>query len=499
MSRREFLKTGTAAAAALSMAPADVLAKKAKAAPKGMTRKLKILAVGVGGRGHSDINEICLHDGKLYDDVEIIGIADVDWKYSKHVLDEYKGYFPNVKLYHDYKTMYAELLDQADAVVCATADHTHAIICAEALAAGKHVYCEKPLTKAVYESRLLTKLAAKANVATQMGNQGASSEGQCLACEWIWNGEIGEVRKVEAFTDRPIWPQGLERPTATPPVPSTMNWDAFIGPAPKRPYNPIYSPWNFRGWWDFGTGALGDMACHILYSVFQGLDLMYPIRIQGSSTPLMSESCPNAQIVKYVFPARDNRPKVAMPEVEVTWYDGGLLPERPKGLPEGVSLNISGGCAIFYGTKDTMVVGCYANKPYLVSGRVPNAPKVLRRVTLSHQRDWVRACREDASVRVKTASDFAVAGPFAEMVTMGVCAIRLQGLNQVLNWDGSTMQFTNIPATAKVRSMIKDGFEIHDGHPTFNKTWTEPVDARKFAAELVKPVYENGYTLPELP
>lgn len=500
MSRRSFLKTGTVAAAAMVLTPDEVLAKQKKSAPKPMDRKLKLLGVGIGGRGHAVLNGCCQKgNGELYDDVEVIGLADVDWAYAKGVLDEYKALYPNCKLYTDYRKMFAELLDEADAVICATADHTHAIICAEALMAGKHVYCEKPLTRTVYESRLLTKLAAKANVATQMGNQGASEEGVRLACEWIWNGEIGEVRNVEAFTDRPIWPQGLEHPAKVDPVPNTLNWDAFIGPAPKRDYNSIYTPWNFRGWWDFGTGALGDMACHILHSVFLGLDLKYPIRVQGSSTPLMAESCPNAQVVKYVFPARDNRPRVAMPEVEVTWYDGGLKPERPEGLPEGKDLNIDGGGVIFYGSKDTLIIGCYGHQPYLVSGRVPNVPKTLRRVELSHQRDWIRACREDASVRVKSASDFSEAGPFNEMVAMGVCAIRLQGLNQVLNWDGEKMEFTNIPAGAKVSAMIKDGFEIHDGHPTFDKKWTEPVDARKFAAELVKPVYQNGYVLPELP
>lgn len=505
MSRRSFLKAGTLATAALAMAPADTLAAKGKKKAAAKKTKLKILGVGIGGRGHAVING-CTYipggNGAIYDDVEFIGLADVDWKYAKGVLDEYQKLFPNCKMYNDYKKMYAELLDQADAVVCGTADHTHAIVCAEALAAGKHVYCEKPLTRTVYESRLLTRLAKKAGVATQMGNQGSSSEGTALTCEWIWNGEIGEVTKVEAFTDRPIWPQGLERPAEEHEVPSTLNWDAFIGPAPKRPYNAIYHPWNFRGRWDFGTGALGDMACHILHTVFKGLKLQYPIRIQGSSTPLMDDSCPNAQMVKYVFPARENLPKVAMPEVEVTWYDGGLTPERPAGLPAGKSLNIDGGCAIFYGTKDTLIVGTYGHGPYLLSGRVPNAPKVLRRVERGdggHQRDWVRACLEDKENRVPTLSDFSEAGPFNEMVAMGVCAIRLQGLNQVLEWDGKNMQFTNIPEGAKVRSMIKDGFEIHDGHPTFNKTYTKPVDARQFAAELVKPVYQNGYELPAMP
>ena len=496
-----FLKAGTVATAALAVAPADTLAKSKKSAtPK--KKILKVLGVGVGGRGHSDINGVCRNGKELYPDVEFIGLADTDWKYAKPVLDEYQKFYPNCKMYHDYRTMFAELLDQADAVVCGTADHTHAIICAEALVAGKHVYCEKPLTRTVYESRLLTKLAEKAGVATQMGNQGSSGEGVNLVCEWIWNGEIGEVTRVDAFTDRPIWPQGLEHPAEVQPIPSTLDWDAWIGPAPMRDYNEIYHPWNFRGWWDSGTGALGDMACHILHPAFQALKLGYPTKIQGSSTPLMAESCPSAQQVKFTFPARDNLPKVAMPEVEVTWCDGGLSPYRPEELEIGKDLNDGGGCTIFYGTKDILVCGSYGRNPYLVSGRVPDAPKVCRRVPNGmngHQRDWVRACLEDPATRVKTASDFSEAGPFNEMIAMGVAAIRLQGLNQVLEWDGENMKFTNIPEKATVRAMIKDGFTIKDGHPTFNKTYTDPVNAREFAAELNKPTYRDGWKLPDMP
>lgn len=488
LSRRSFLKTGTTAALGLAMAPGMLMGKsKKKVAPKPLERKLKILGVGVGGRGAAVL--------KGLETEEIIGLCDVDWKYADRVFQRY----PNAKRYNDYKVMFAELLDQADAVMVATADHTHAIIAAEAIAAGKHVYVEKPLTHSVYESRLLTKLAKKHNVATQMGNQGASSDDVMTACEWIWNGEIGEVTRVEAFTDRPIWPQGLERPSQEQPVPSTLNWDAFIGPAPMRPYNEIYTPWNFRGWWDFGTGALGDMACHILHVVFKGLNLKYPTNVQGTSTLLLNESCPNAQKIKFTFPARDNMPKVAMPEVEVHWYDGGLKPERPEGLPAGVNLNVKGGGVIFYGTKDTMIVGCYGAQPYLVSGRVPQAPKVLRRVETDHFQDWVRACKEDPSVRVPSAADFSESGPFNEMVVMGVLAVRLQELNMELEWDGEKMEFTNIPENATIKSVISDGFTIKDGHPTFKKKWTDPVNAREFAQGLIKHQYREGWALPAMP
>jgi hypothetical protein len=353
---------------------------------------------------------------------------------------------------------------------------------------------------------LLTKLADKHKVATQMGNQGASAEGVNTTCEWIWNGEIGEIKRVEAFTDRPIWPQGLNRPEKGEWVPETLNWDLFIGPTSMRPYNSIYTPWNWRGWWDFGTGALGDMACHILHPVFKSLKLKYPTKVQASSTLLLTDCAPNAEMVKLVYPARakDKSIKINLPEVEVTWYDGGLQPMRPAGWPAGKSMNDQGGGVIFHGTKDTLICGCYGVNPWLLSGRVPTVAKTERRVETpaeggAHEMDWVRACKESPESRVKTKSDFSEAGPFNEMVVMGVLAVRLQGLNKELNWDGEKMQFTNLTDEETVKTVIADGFRIHDGHPTFNKTWTDPISAKAFAQELIKHNYRNGYTLPEMP
>lgn len=487
VSRRNFLKTGGLAAVGLTIVPNTILGKNwGHISP---SDKLNIAAVGIGGMG--------FHDLKMVESTEnIIALADVDWRYSGHVFDHY----PNAKRYYDYRKMFDEMGKSIDAVIVATADHTHAIVSAEALTMGKHVYCEKPLTHSVYESRLLTKLAEEHKVATQMGNQGASGDGVRQICEWIWNGEIGEITKVEAFTDRPIWPQGLGRPLETQKIPKTLNWDLFIGPAKYRPYNSIYAPWNWRGWWDFGTGALGDMACHVLHPVFKALDLKYPTLVQGSSTLLMSDSAPAAQMVKYTFPARENRPKVAMPEVDVIWYDGGLQPLRPKGFPKGQSLNVGGGGVIFHGTKDTLICGCYGGAPWLLSGRTPNSPKVLRVVEgQHHQNDWLRACKESIPNRIETTSAFRESGPFNEMVVMGVLAIRLQSLNQELEWDGLNMKFTNIAKDAKIQSVIKDGFKLNDGHPTFDKTMTDAVDANTFAEELVKHAYRDGWKLPDMP
>ncbi|MBQ8046455.1 MAG: Gfo/Idh/MocA family oxidoreductase [Prevotella sp.] len=488
ISRRDFLKRGSAAVAGMIVAPTIVPASvlgKAKG-HKAPSDKLNILGIGIGGRGAADLSEM--------ETENIIGLCDCDWHYAKHIFEKY----PNAKRYSDYRKMYEEMLNQADAVMVATADHTHAIIAAEAIAAGKHAYVEKPMTLYAYESRLLTKLAEKHKVATQQGNQGASGAGTRKALNWLWNGEIGEVTRIEAFTNRPIWPQGMSAPTDKPAVPETMNWDAFIGPAPKRAYNPVYTPWNFRGWWDFGSGALGDMANHILQVAFKGLNLGYPEAVIGSSTMLMTDACPTAQKITYRFPARPNLPKLALPPCELTWYDGGLRPNLPFNIPEGKKFD-GNGVTVFYGTKDIMVVGTYGENPFLVSGREPIVPEIERVVKLSHQQDWIRACKEDADVRVKSASDFSLAGPLNEMIVMGVAAVRLQDLEQWLHWDGKNMRFTNIPKDAKIRAVIEDKFQIHDGHPTFDRTYSEPVDANEYAASLIKPVYQNGYKLPELP
>ena len=458
---------------------------------KAPSDKLNIAGVGVGGRGAGVLKGL---EGE-----NIVALCDTDWKYAKGTFDRYS----KAQRFWDWREMYDKIGNQIDAVMCATPDHSHAIVSATAMELGKHVYCEKPLTHSVYESRLLTKMAAHTGVATQMGNQGSSDDGVRLVCDWIWNGEIGEVTRVDTFTDRPIWPQGLMRPTTVDPVPETLNWDLFIGPAKFRPYNQIYQPWNWRGWWDFGTGALGDMACHILHPVFKALQLGYPTKVEGSSTALLTDCAPQAQKVKIVFPARQNKldqkVKVKFPEVTVNWYDGGLLPERPEGLDPGINLNDAGGACIFYGTKDILICGCYGRNPYLVSGRVPKAPSRARKVELTHYEDWVRACKEDKATRLPSISDFAEAGPFNEMVVMGVLGVRLQSLNKTLEWDGEKMEFTNIGPDETLRIMIEDGFSVVDGHPTFNKTYTDPINAQEFAREMIKHNYREGWKLPNMP
>ena len=478
ITRRSFLQKGTAAAAALTIVPSAVLGKThGHIAP---TDKLNIAGVGIGGMGNANLKNMETTEN-------IVALCDIDWKYAKPVFDRH----PQAKKYWDYRKMYDEMGKSIDAVLVATADHTHAMITADAMTLGKHVYTQKPLTHSVYESRLLTNLAKKYDVATQMGNQGSSlAEGVDLICEWIWNGEIGEVTKVECATNRPIWPQGLNAPEKVDKIPSTLNWDLFTGPAKLRPFNKTYHPWNWRGWWDYGTGALGDMACHILHPVFKGLNLGYPTRVQGSSTLL-------------VFPARDNMPKVAMPEVEVHWYDGGMMPDRPEGFPQGKELmGEGGGLCIFHGTKDTLICGCYGVNPWLLSGRKPNVPQTLRRVKDAmkggHEQDWIRACKESPENRVEGTSNFAYSGPFNEMVLLGVLAIRLQGLNKKLMWDAQNMRFTNISSSDVLKIVTSDDFKVIDGHPYFDTKYAE-FNALEAANEYIRHTYREGWSLPEMP
>jgi len=243
MTRRSFIKGSGAIAGGFTILPSSVISGLGHKAP---SDKLNIAVIGIGGKGNENLSNVSAAEN-------IVALCDVDWRYAKKVFDAH----PKAKRYWDFRKMYDEMDKSIDAAIIATPDHTHCIAATTGMIRGKHVYVQKPLTHTVYESRLLTKLAAKHKVATQMGNEGASEEGVNLVVEWIQNGEIGEIKKVEAFTDRPIWPQGLSRPAKTEKIPDTLNWDLFIGPAPMRPYNSIYTPWNWRGWWDFGTGALG--------------------------------------------------------------------------------------------------------------------------------------------------------------------------------------------------------------------------------------------------
>jgi len=484
ITRRTFLKNSAAAAAGLTILPGFTVSGLGHVPP---SDKLNVAGIGVGGRGGGVLEGLASEN--------IVALCDVDWKYAKSTFDKY----PKAKKYYDWRKMFDEMGDDIDAVVVGTPDHTHAIISIHAMKMGKHVYCEKPLTHSVWESRQMTEVARQNNVVTQMGNQGNSGEGIRQICEWIWDGAIGEIREAHAWTNRPIWPQGLERPKKKMEIPDHLKWDLFIGPARYRPYNSVYHPWNWRGWWDFGTGALGDMACHIMDPIFKALKLQYPTQVEASSSPINTESPPQAEVVRYSFPARSNMPKVNMPAVEVAWYDGGLLPERPPELPEGeiMGRDRNGGC-LFVGTKGKIMCGTYGRNPFLLPLSYDEAyqrpPQKLRRVQTNHIMDWVRACKENPGNRVMPSSNFDYAGPLTEMVLMGVVATRLQDLKRKLLWDGVNMKFKNIDEDDEIRVVTTDEFNIIDGHPHFDTQYTT-INAKQAAEEYIRHTYRDGWKL----
>jgi len=464
LTRRDFLQKNAMMVAGLTIVPSSVLGKMVgKTAP---SDKLNIAGVGVGGKG--------VHNLRNMTSENIVAICDVDWNMCQKIFEE----FPTAKKFYDYREMYDQMGKEIDGVVIATPDHTHALIAAQAIVMGKHVYLQKPLTHSVYESRLLTKLAQKHKVCTQMGDEGASGRGFRQVADIIWSGMIGEVTAVESFTNRPIWPQGINRPKEVHEVPETLKWDLYVGPAPMRPFNRAYHPFKWRGWWDYGTGALGDMACHIIHPIFHALKLGAPNSIQCSSTALLPDCAPHAERVRYTFPARGTigSANVTLPEMTLDWCDGGLKPPRPKGLPDNVKIG-SGG-TIYHGTKDTLIV-CEGIS--LLSGKETKAPSQQRVIEISHEMDWVRACKESAANRVKPVSDFDEAGPLNEMIVAGVAAVRLQNLEKTLLWDAQNMRFTNINAEETI------------------EVGNEKVNAKAFADELIKHTYQNGYKLIDMP
>jgi hypothetical protein len=352
--------------------------------------------------------------------------------------------FPNARKFRDFRVMFDKMAEEIDAVIVATPDHTHAVATMEAMRRGKHVYTEKPLTHSIWEARQLTEAARNYGVATQMGNQGHSSEGARQTVEWIQAGVIGEVREVHCWSDRPIrgtrfegrmyWPQGVsERPPDRPPVPDTLDWDLWLGPAPYREYHPSYVPFDWRGWWDFGTGALGDMGCHIIDHPYWALKLGHPESVEASSTHMNSETAPLASIVTYNFPARES-----MPPVRMHWYDGGIKPPRPAELGPEDEWPVDG--VLYIGDQGKIMHISHGGMPTLIPlSRMRDfqrPAKTIPRVDGDHQQNWIEACKGGRPA----CSNFEYSGPLTEVVLLGNLAIRAQG---PLIWDGPGMRVSN--------------------------------------------------------
>lgn len=419
ITRRRFLG-GAAAAAALTAVPRHVLSRPRRISPND---KLNIACIGVGGMGAYDIDRLAGEN--------IVALCDVDWK---HAAGTFKK-FPNAKKYRDFRKMLDAEDKNIDAVSVSTPDHTHAVASMAAMQRNKHVYCQKPLCHDVAEVRRLTEAARKYGVVTQMGTQlHATSELKRLV-EMIQSGLIGQVRRVDLWSGK-NWGGGT-RPTDTPPVPETLEWDLWLGPAPYRPYHPTYLPANWRRWWDFGTGTLGDMGCHIIDPAWWALNLDAPRTVEAQAGPFSDETYPTKTIITWEFPARGDRAAVTL-----RWFDGENRPPRPAELEEGVDLPGQGG--LYYGDKGTILMP-HGGSPRMIPDSKMSEVKMpepwiprFEEGSNGHYLEWIQACKGGR----KPLSNFDYAGPLTEAILLGNVAVKA---GRKIEWDSPAMKVTNMP------------------------------------------------------
>ena len=425
VTRRSFLKSGTLASAAAIAFPYVLRAKEGEQSPN---NKLNIACVGVGGQGRSAVKGL---KGENF-----VAFCDVDDERAAETFAEY----PDVPRFRDYREMFDKMSNQIDAVTVSIPDHMHYPVAVAALAHGKHLFVEKPLTHTIAEARHLAQLAREKKVATQMGNQGHAGEGTRLLREWFEAGVLGEVTEVHSWTDRPIWPQGVEAPDHSkfiPVVPGTLDWNAWLGVAADRPYDPAYLPFNWRGFWDFGTGALGDMGCHIMDGAYWALGLGHPTRIEAISAKQTPVSGPTASLIKYHFAASGRQPAL-----EWTWSDGGLEPMLPADLEPSRQLPDNG--SLIVGSKATVLTSCYYENVRIIPEARMQAlaptlpPKTLPRIVGGHFAEWVRACKGGPAA----GSNFDWASRITELCLLSNLAVLAR---RPLEWDGAAMKVTNLP------------------------------------------------------
>jgi predicted dehydrogenase len=509
INRRNFVAGSAGVAFGAMIVPRHVLGGAGYQPP---SETVNIAVVGCGGQGASDASEL------VKGAQNIVALADVDFGYVDQAVAgrtknrdgdpdqagiELQQAYGKAKRYADFRKMLEEQKD-IDAVVVGTPDHTHAVVAKMAMELGKHVYVEKPLAWSVHEARVLRETAARTKVATQMGNQGHSSEKAALINEWIQAGLIGPVREVHVWTNRPIWPQGIPRPAqpaASPETtrtrrrsgsgsgwnarrisetlasamaakdtatPKSLDWNLFLGPAPDVAYHPVYHPFNWRGWLDWGTGALGDMGAHLIDHPYWALGLKYPTTIEATSTPWGVDSknqpvsYPLATHVVYHFAARG-----AQPPVKFTWYDGGLMPARPDPLPDNVSLDRGGG-VFLVGDKGILLHGTYGGSPKLYPASLMEAaqgvskshrriePDSARPKASAHHMNWVNVIRE----RTTSSCPFEYAGPLTETMLLGIVALRT-GQGRRIQYDGEAGRVTSVTqANQYLEREARKGFSV---------------------------------------
>jgi hypothetical protein len=458
--RRDFLKTTALAAGAMTFAfPAIVRGKN-------LNGKINIAAIGVGGKGKSDV-DMCSGEN-------IVALCDVDFNYAKDPAQK----FPDAKKFSDFRKMFDEMEKSIDAVIVATPDHTHAIIASAALERGKHIYCQKPLTQTIWEARHLRDLAHKHKIVSQMGNQGSAADGLRRAVECIQAGIIGQVSQVHVWSNRPIWPQGMNRPPGEDPVPSSLDWNQWIGPAPMRPFKRgVYHWFNWRGWQDFGTGALGDMACHTVNMPFRALELGYPTEIEAESSEMNKETYPLSSKIRFAFPERKVGKQKFAPAT-LWWYDGGKTTSDPKARGghdgsnkpareitadvEGLLGQVPGsGCLLIgekgkifspddYGTR--FFVKLNDEKEFVPAeshGAVTPIPMTIPRNAfkgdpdLRQHLEWIQAIKDEKPESCY--SRFDVAAYLTEIMLLGCVALRS---GKKIEWDGKRMKAKNAPEAA---------------------------------------------------
>ncbi len=436
--RREFVR-GTAAASIFTIVPRHVLGRGFRAP----SDTLNVACIGVGGMGENDVRNVAAAGEN------VVALCDVDWNAAEISFRSH----PQARRYKDFRELLARESD-IDAVTVTTPDHAHAVITLAALQAGKHVYTQKPLVRTLAEVRAVREAARRVpRLVTQMGNQGHAGEGVRLMREWVEAGLIGNVREVHFWTNRPIWPQGIDRPTELHAPPPTLDWDLWLGPAPERPYNPAYAPFRWRGWWDFGTGALGDMACHLMDAAYWILDLGYPNRVAAECSRLYDETAPKSTRVTFWYPARGNRG-----EVMVVWRDGALVAPKPHEWPDDEPWPFrQDGGQLWIGEEGKMTAGVYAENPRLLDParmrEVTEKPLPVRYPrTDGVHKEWFNAIRTST----RAGSDFAGhASGLTEMILHGCLAQRM----------GTTLDVD--PATGRILTSVPEAYV----NPTYRDGW----------------------------
>ena len=462
-SRRKFIKNVSVAATGFFIIPRHVLGR-GFVAP---SDKLNIAGIGAGGKGESDLAEFSKSPA-----VNIISLCDVDDRSSV----KSRSRFPKASYYKDYREMLAKEGKNVDAVSVSIPDHGHAVAALAAMQMGKHVYVQKPMTHDIYEARILTQAARKYKVVTQMGNQGASFDGVKKMQDWYNAGLIGDAVNIYCWTNRPVWPQGFGKPTGKEEVPKELDWNLWLGPTSYEEYHKGFVPFNWRGYPSFGTGALGDMGCHIIDPAFKTTGLGYPSEVECSVVDLYEQmwtpayhpdSFPASSSLKLKFSGKGGKPTTYL-----HWVDGGLLPDRPEELDPNEPMGDDGGGAIIIGTKGKMMCGTYGNNATLLPTALSKdvkVPQVIKRVPEGHYLQWVNACIAGFG-KNELSSSFDYAGPLTESILMGNLALRswnIKGANggfpgrKKLLWDAENMKITNFDeANQFVKRTYRDGYKF---------------------------------------